>query len=262
MVSKSFLLVAVFRAEMWRRVSRTDSSPQITVVFFCKYKLQKTLPVTTLLLFGHATLLCGTFLFIFVGWRICLVITLWTPSDWYASGPHPWPIHSHWLGSPMLCLWFYLTSRGTSEMQQKFSARRIWNFSTEEDVESCRKIPTVDHCEWGYWVKSELPIYSCLYKFPFYYYLLKIHATDWFIHTNKSQWIEADIERVRHSYPIINLQERRSWSYSGSSVSKDTWPGHSLYSSIYSFYLTSFSFLVRSIFFFLQCYIKVSNLFA
>ena len=43
---------------------RTDTSPHITAVFFSSYELQKTLPVTMLLLFGPVTLLCGTFLFI------------------------------------------------------------------------------------------------------------------------------------------------------------------------------------------------------
>ena len=32
--------------------------------FFASYKLPKTITVTTLLLFDHVTLLCGTFLFI------------------------------------------------------------------------------------------------------------------------------------------------------------------------------------------------------
>ena len=45
-------------------VRRTDASPRITVVYFSSYKLPKTVTVTMLLLFGHVTLLCGTFLFI------------------------------------------------------------------------------------------------------------------------------------------------------------------------------------------------------
>ena len=52
---------------MWQRVSRTDrmtdASPHITWVFSSSYKLQQTLPVTTLLLFGPVTLLCGSLLF-------------------------------------------------------------------------------------------------------------------------------------------------------------------------------------------------------
>ena len=59
---------AVFRAEMLQRVGRTDrrtdASPHISVVFFSSYKMPKTVTVTTLLLFGHVTLLCGTFVFI------------------------------------------------------------------------------------------------------------------------------------------------------------------------------------------------------
>ena len=58
----------VFQPEMGRRVSRTDrrtdASPRISAVFFSSYKLPKTFTVTTLLLFGHVTLLCGTFLYI------------------------------------------------------------------------------------------------------------------------------------------------------------------------------------------------------
>ena len=36
-------------------------------MFFSSYNLPKTLPVTTLLLFGHVTLHYGTFLFILLG---------------------------------------------------------------------------------------------------------------------------------------------------------------------------------------------------
>ena len=57
---------AFFRSEMWLRVGRTggrsDASPGTSDVLFSSYKLPKT--VTTLLLFGPVTLLCGTFLFI------------------------------------------------------------------------------------------------------------------------------------------------------------------------------------------------------
>ena len=37
----------------------TDTSQQITAVFFSAYKLLKTLTVATLLLFGHGALTCG-----------------------------------------------------------------------------------------------------------------------------------------------------------------------------------------------------------
>ena len=46
-----------------RTGGRTDASPCTAVVFFSLNKLPKTVTVTTLLLFGHVTLLCGTFLF-------------------------------------------------------------------------------------------------------------------------------------------------------------------------------------------------------
>ena len=53
---------------MWWRVSRTggrtDTSPLLSPVFFSLYKLPKTVTVTILLLSGHVTLLCWTFLFI------------------------------------------------------------------------------------------------------------------------------------------------------------------------------------------------------
>ena len=45
---------------MWWRVGRTDTPPRITAVFFSSNKLPKT-PLVTLLLFGHVTLLCGTY---------------------------------------------------------------------------------------------------------------------------------------------------------------------------------------------------------
>ena len=67
---KSFLPVTdtVFREEMWWRLGRTggrtDPSPCITAVFFSSYKVPKTVTVTTLLLFGHVTLLYGIFIFI------------------------------------------------------------------------------------------------------------------------------------------------------------------------------------------------------
>ena len=51
----------------WSFTQREASppSPRTTVVFFhSSYKLPKTLTVTTLLLFGHVTLLCGKLLFI------------------------------------------------------------------------------------------------------------------------------------------------------------------------------------------------------
>ena len=41
---------------------RTDASPHTAVVVFSSYKLPKTVTVTTLLLFGHVTLLCRKFL--------------------------------------------------------------------------------------------------------------------------------------------------------------------------------------------------------
>ena len=57
---------AVFRAEMLQRVGRTgrrtDAAPHTAVGFFFPHKLPKTVTVSTLLLFGHVTLLCGTFL--------------------------------------------------------------------------------------------------------------------------------------------------------------------------------------------------------
>ena len=51
-----------FSAEMWGGVGRTEASPRISAVLFSSYKLPKTVTVTTLLLFGQVTLLCGTFL--------------------------------------------------------------------------------------------------------------------------------------------------------------------------------------------------------
>ena len=47
---------AVFRAEMWRRVGRTDAALPTTAAFLPHIKLPTTVTVTTLLLFGHVTL--------------------------------------------------------------------------------------------------------------------------------------------------------------------------------------------------------------
>ena len=74
-------------------------------------------------------------------------------------------------------------------------------------------------------------IVDCTCWMTSYYSLKKIYAADWFIHNNKSHWLEADIERVQDS-SSINLQERRSWSYSGRSSRKDTLPRLTLHASI------------------------------
>ena len=58
-------MAVIFSRVKVRRTDRmTDTSPRTTVVFFSSYKLSKTLPVIMLLLFGHVTLFCGTFLLI------------------------------------------------------------------------------------------------------------------------------------------------------------------------------------------------------
>ena len=65
-----------------RRGGKTDASPRISAVFFSSYKLSKTVRVTALLLSGHVTLLCGTFLCITTYWYLknvlihnpCLII--------------------------------------------------------------------------------------------------------------------------------------------------------------------------------------------
>ena len=89
-VNKSFLLVtdAVFWAEMWQRVGRTGGG-------FSSYKLQKTVTVTTLLLFGHVTLLCGKFLFIELSEGPVHLSECMTDT---------WLICSHWFGSPIMQL--------------------------------------------------------------------------------------------------------------------------------------------------------------
>ena len=81
---------------MWRRVGRTDgrtdkrtdASLHISAVFFSLYKLPETVTVTVLPLFGHVTLLCGTFLFIYLSEGV--VIRL---SDQHAAAlPYPFTL--------------------------------------------------------------------------------------------------------------------------------------------------------------------------
>lgn len=108
-------------------------------------------------------------------------------------------------------------------------------------------------------------------EFLFYYHFLKMHAADWFIHANKSHWSEADTERVQNCSPI-NLQERRSWSYSESSSGKDTSARRSSCTPIvppqpfiHSFHSTSFSIVNHCAarpFFFLHGDSEAFNLFA
>ena len=128
MVSKSVLLVTdtVFRAEMWRRIGRTETSLRITVVLFCSYKLQKTLPVTMLLLCGHATLLCETF-FLF-----CWVKDLFsyhTVNTIRSTSLHAPGLSIH-TGLVHQCPTSDTSSGGTSEVQRNFTPHRIWNFNT------------------------------------------------------------------------------------------------------------------------------------
>ena len=69
-VAVIFFKTVTITTQKWKEATlgeldrRTDTSPFIIVVFFSSHKLPKTLTVTTLLLFGHVTLLCVTFLFI------------------------------------------------------------------------------------------------------------------------------------------------------------------------------------------------------
>ena len=86
---------------------RTDASPHIYAVFFSSYKLSKTVTFTTLLLFGHVTLLWRTFLYL-VEWRTRVVN--W-PSDQHAPDMWSWLIRSHWFGSPIIQPWYYLQRR-------------------------------------------------------------------------------------------------------------------------------------------------------
>ena len=74
---------------------------KVYAVFFSSYKLPKTVTVTTLLLFGHVTLLRGTLLFI-------LLIEGPVKLSNCQTDAHPAPrcqlIKSHWFGLPILHL--------------------------------------------------------------------------------------------------------------------------------------------------------------
>ena len=105
-------------------------------IFFLSFKLPKTTPVTTLLLFGPVTLHCWTFSFI--EWRICLAIRLNT-------------IWQHTL-DPCLgrCrLASDTTSRGASELQWNCPPSPHSYFHTDNDAENLHMIPALKgHCEW------------------------------------------------------------------------------------------------------------------
>ena len=81
-----------------RSIGRTNTSLRTAVVFFPSNKLPKTL--TTVLLFGHVTLLCRTLsLFSWVR-DLCSYQTVRSTC---------WLIRSHRFGSPMLHLWLHRT---------------------------------------------------------------------------------------------------------------------------------------------------------
>ena len=68
----------------------------------------RTAVVTTLLLFGPVSLLCGTFLSNQVEWRTCAVIRLY---DRHALAPQRRLICSHWFDTPITRPWYDLQRR-------------------------------------------------------------------------------------------------------------------------------------------------------
>ena len=76
---------------------RTDTSPHTSAVFSSSYKLPKTLTVSTLLLFGHVTLLCGTYLFIKLSEEPVQLTNRPIALDTRSR-----LTHSHWFGSPII----------------------------------------------------------------------------------------------------------------------------------------------------------------
>ena len=119
-----------------RRVSRTGRRTD-AAVFFTLYKLPKTVTVTTLLLFGNVTLLCGTFL--------CIK----DPSDRPAPDMRSRLIRSHWFGPDT-------TSRGVSGPERNFTPRRLWEIHTETEAGNWRaKAAPKSQCEMGLVFQAE-----------------------------------------------------------------------------------------------------------
>ena len=77
-----------------QKIQTPDNSPHLTATFFSSYKLPETWTLTTLLLFGPVTLLCGTFPCIFLSGGT-VKLSLQIPSDWHAPAMCLQLIHSH-----------------------------------------------------------------------------------------------------------------------------------------------------------------------
>ena len=120
---KVFCWQVVFQAEMWCRVTRTDRRTD---------RRTGAMTVTLLLLFGHVTLLCGTF-----KWT-CL-----------RSALPAYPFTQVRFSSATTS---DTTSRGASESQRNFTLCCIQNSHTEEDAESWQRISTLKRqCEKQNW---------------------------------------------------------------------------------------------------------------
>ena len=119
-----------FLSRIWGRVSRTDASPHTAVVFVFFIEVAKDSSSSMLLLFGPVTLLCGTFLCIWLSEGPVQLsdCTTDTPSL-RASGLSVHTGTAHQKCSPDT------TSRGGSAPEWNFPPLHIWNFHTEEGAE-------------------------------------------------------------------------------------------------------------------------------
>ena len=125
---------------MWQRVSRTDrmtdASPHITWVFSSSYKLQQTLPVTTLLLFGPVTLLCGSLLFhLKTEGSVQLSDCEHHQTDSSLIHTASFSMHTD---TPTLWLWYYLWRRIRAA---ELPPLHICNFHTDSNPENWRMNP-------------------------------------------------------------------------------------------------------------------------
>ena len=105
-----------FQAEMGQRFGRTD---RMTAVVLSLYKLPKTLPVTTLMLFSPPTLVCRTFPFILL-------------SEGSVFGYHT-----------LLCLWYYL--------RRRIRAAAIYHPSPHLKLSH-----RGGQCEWTMWMTTSI----------------------------------------------------------------------------------------------------------
>ena len=89
---------------------RTDTSPCTTAVFFFCQVAKDTYSYYVTVVWSCNVALWNISLYL-VEWGTCVVIRL---SDRHIPAMHSQVIHSHWFGSPIMHLWYYLQRRNSA----------------------------------------------------------------------------------------------------------------------------------------------------